>query len=272
MKRKELSVIILVIVFFIGLSLLLYPSISNYINKKSQSGIVDDYEKVLDELNEQDFAAYFEEAEEYNRRLSELENQFRDYDKLEGYADILNVSGSGVIGYITIDKIKVEMPIYHTVSSEVLNRAAGHMEGSSLPIGGSSTHSVLSAHRGLPSARLFTDLDLLEKGDMFTITILDRLFTYRVDQIRIVEPNDAKDLFIQADKDYCTLLTCTPYGINTQRLLVRGERCENIAEKPALYIANDAYRISPTIVTPAVAAPMLLVLLVILLVKYRKKK
>ena len=176
------------------------------------------------------------------------------------------------MGYIDIDAIGVELPIYHGTDAAVLNVAVGHLEGSSLPVGGAGTHCVLSAHRGLPSARLFTDLDKLKLGDTFKITVLNRLITYEVDQILIVNPDAVDALAIEEGADYCTLLTCTPYGINTQRLLVRGRRIENAAEKPAIHVPADMVQIDPLVVTPAVAAPMLLALLVVLLVKYRNRR
>lgn len=175
------------------------------------------------------------------------------------------------MGYIDIDAIGVELPIYHGTDAAVLNVAVGHLEGSSLPVGGAGTHCVLSAHRGLPSARLFTDLDKLKLGDTFKITVLNRLITYEVDQILIANPDEVDALAIEEGADYCALLTCTPYGINTQRLLVRGRRVENAAEKPAVHVPADMVQIDPLVVTPAVAAPMLLALLVVLLVKYRKR-
>ncbi|MBO5913018.1 MAG: class C sortase, partial [Clostridia bacterium] len=177
---------------------------------------------------------------------------------------------SDMIGYLKIDRIGVELPIYHGTSDDVLNRGVGHLEGSSLPVGGENTHSIMSAHRGLPSANLFTDLDRMEIGDTFQIIVLDQVLTYQVDFIKVIEPTDVSNLQIIEGGDYCTLFTCTPYGINTHRLLVRGTRIETIKEKPVIYVSNEAFRIEPLLVTPAVAAPMLLVLLIHLLVKYRE--
>jgi sortase A len=188
------------------------------------------------------------------------------------YNSILDVNGDGMMGYITIEKIKVQLPIYHGTSDKVLNSAVGHLEGSSLPVGGESTHSVLSAHRGLPSAKLFTNLDKLEEGDIFTIRILDRTITYQVDQVLIVLPHETDSLNIVPGKDFCTLVTCTPYGINTHRMLVRGKRIENIEEDKVINVITEAYQIDPLLVTPAVAAPMLGILLIILLVKSNKGK
>ena len=193
-----------------------------------------------------------------------------DYPKVPGYYNTLRITDSDMIGYLKIDRIGVELPIYHGTSDDVLNRGVGHLEGSSLPVGGENTHSVMSAHRGLPSSKLFTDLDRVEKGDTFQIVILDQVLTYQVDFIKVIEPTDVSNLQIIEGGDYCTLFTCTPYGINTHRLLVRGVRIETIKEKPMLYVSNEAFRIEPLLVTPAVAAPMLLVLLIHLLVKYRE--
>ena len=183
------------------------------------------------------------------------------------YYDTLDINGDGMMGYITIEKIKVQLPVYHGTSDKVLNSAVGHVEGSSLPVGGKSTHAVLSAHRGLPSAKLFTNLDKLQIGDVFTIRILDRTITYQVDQILIVLPQETDNLNIVPGEDYCTLVTCTPYGINTHRMLVRGTRIENIEEDKVINVITEAYRIDPLLVTPAVAAPLLGILLIILLVR-----
>ncbi len=215
-------------------------------------------------MTEKDYSAYFDQADAYNEALAALSFLLADYEQLAenadltAYADLLDVGGTGVMGYIDIDAIGVELPIYHGTEAAVLNVAVGHLEGSSLPVGGAGTHCVLSAHRGLPSARLFTDLDRLKLGDTFRITVLNRLITYEVDQILIVNPDEVDALAIEAGADYCTLLTCTPYGINTQRLLVRGRRIENATEKPAIHVPADMVQIDPLVVTPAVAALMLL--------------
>ena len=199
-----------------------------------------------------------------------MEFPLGNYEKVPGYYDTLKVGDTDIIGYLKIEKIGVELPIYHGTSNEVLNSGVGHLEGSSLPVGGESTHSVMSAHRGLRSAKLFTDLDHLEIGDTFKITVLDQVLTYQVDQVKTVTPKEFEDLQIVEGKDYCTLFTCTPYGINTHRLLVRGISIETITEKPMLYVSNEAFRIEPLLVTPAVAAPMSLVFLIHLMVKYRE--
>ena len=259
--QNRKSTIILLVSFLIGLSVLLYPSISSYWNSKTQSQVIVDYEAMLARIEEEDCTPYFEAAEEYNRQLHKLAAPFLEYEQLEGYWEILDVSGTGMMGYITIPKISQELPVYHGTGESVLAFAVGHFQGTSLPVGGESTHNVVSAHRGLPSAVLFTHLDRMEIGDTFTFTILDRTFTYEVDQIRIVEPYDTSLIQIEEGKDYCTLLTCTPYGINTQRLLVRGHQVD-VTQKRNIYIANEAYRVDPLIVMPIVALPIILVLLV----------
>ena len=268
--RAHKTVILLTLGFLIGISVLLYPAFSNYWNSKTQSRAIVDYESVLEYLEPEDYSAIFQAAYDYNEALYGVEFPLMNYDKVPGYYDTLKVEGTSIIGYVKIDKIGVELPVHHGTSEQVLNRGVGHLEGSSLPVGGESTHSVMSAHRGLPSAKLFTDLDRLEMGDTFQITVLDQVLTYQVDQVKVITPREIEDLQIVEGKDYCTLFTCTPYGINTHRLLVRGIRIETITEKPVIYVANEAFRIEPLLVTPAVAAPMVLAFLIHLMVKYRE--
>jgi sortase A len=271
MKRRK-GTIILLVSFFIGLSVLLYPSISSYWNSKTQSKLIYDYETMLAQYRPEDYTALFEQADDYNEKLLTLENPLLEKSELEDlYYTTLNVSGTGMIGYITVPKISQELPLYHGTSDSVLAFAAGHFEGTSLPVGGKSTHSVVSAHRGLPTAVLFTHLDRMEIGDTFYFTILDRTVTYGVDQIRIVEPDDASLIRIVDGKDYCTLLTCTPYGINTQRLLVRGHQID-ASQTRNIYIANEAYRIEPVIVMPIVALPIIFILLVYVMFAPVKKE
>ena len=274
MKSRKIF-LILTIGFLIGVCVLLYPAISDFWNSKTQTRAIVDYESVLENLTPEDYSAIWAQADDYNRRLFEQRDPLVHYDQVDGYFEALNVLGNSMIGYVKIDRIGVELPVYHGTSAEVLNVGVGHLQGSSLPVGGENTHSVMSAHRGLPSAKLFTDLDRLEKGDTFQIIVLDRVLTYRVDQIKIIEPSEFDDLLIVEGQDHCTLFTCTPYGINTHRLLVRGIRIETIKEKPQIYVSNEAFRIEPLLVTPAVAAPMVFVFLIHLMVKYRtppKKK
>lgn len=263
--KKNNKTIIMILFFFVGLLVLLYPAISDFYNQKHQTKVIVDYESLIEKYTTKDYTQLFEEADKYNKELASLKYPYIYYKELKNYNDILNVNNNGMIGYISIDKIKVELPIYHGTSEQVLSIAVGHLEGSSLPVGGMGNHSVLSAHRGLPSSKLFTDLDKLEIGDTFTVTILDRLITYEIDQIEIVEPNDIKKLEIYPDKDYITLMTCTPYGINTHRLLVRGTRIENIKEKS--YITTEAFQVSNLIVTPLVALPIILILLLMIIFK-----
>ena len=268
--NRRLTAILLTLGFLVGVCILLYPAFSDYWNSKTQSHAITNYESVLENLKPEDYTAIFEQAHAYNRALYETDFPLLNYSKVPGYYDALRLVENEMIGYIKIDRIGVELPIYHGTSSEVLNKGVGHLEGSSLPVGGENTHCVMSAHRGLPSAKLFTDLDRLEKGDTFQIIVLDRVLTYQVDFIKVIEPTNISDLQIIEGGDYCTLFTCTPYGINTHRLLVRGVRIETIKEKPVIYVSNEAFQLEPLLVTPAVAAPMLLVLLIHLLVKYRE--
>ena len=254
---------------FVGVCGLLYPSVSQYWNSKTQTRAVANYEEILQSLQPKDYEELLLRAEEYNIALNQLDAPLWDYTKLNGYNDILNVGGKGVMGYITISKLGVELPLYHGISAEVLNVACGHIEGTSLPVGGESTHCVLSAHRGLPHAKLFTELDKMEIGDTFQITTLNRVLTYQVDQIKVVRPDEIEDIKIVEGEDMCTLLTCTPYAINSHRLLVRGTRIENAV--PVLYVTSNAYRIDSLVATPAVAAPILLILLIFLMIKYRDK-
>ena len=272
--KKNRSTIILILIFLVGLSVMLYPTVSDYINQKNQSRAVASYSEEVENLSDVDYQAYFDAADDYNRRLAETPDAFYRPEEVSGYTDTLDVSGTGIMGYITISKIGVELPVYHGTSDGVLQVAAGHLEGSSLPVGGAGTHAVISAHRGLPSAKLFTNLDELEVGDTFTITVLDRVLTYEVDQISIVLPTETDSLKVVDGKDYVTLMTCTPYGINTHRLLVRGKRIENAENQKHIRVTADALRIEPIIVAPALAVPMLLVVLVVMLAvpHLRKRK
>lgn len=270
-KSGNASTIILVAMFFVGLCVLLYPTISDFWNEKRQSQAIVNYDDLVVDLTPEDYSEYFSEADSYNKKIRNMSFPFLNHKSIaEEYYSTLDVNGDGMMGYITIEKIKVQLPIYHGTSDKVLNSAVGHVEGSSLPIGGKSTHAVLSAHRGLPSAKLFTNLDKLETGDIFTIRILDRTITYQVDQILIVLPHETQALNIVAGEDYCTLVTCTPYGINTHRMLVRGTRIENIEPDRVINVITEAYKIDPLLVTPAVAAPMLGLLLIALIVRSRK--
>ena len=268
--RKHKTAIFLTLGFLVGICILLYPAFSDYWNSKTQSRAITNYESVLENMKPEDYTAVFDQAHAYNKALYETKYPLMDYKDVPGYFEALSLTDNDMIGYLKIERISVELPIYHGTSDEVLNKGVGHLQGSSLPVGGENTHCVMSAHRGLPSSKLFTDLDRMEIGDTFQIIILDQILTYQVDFIKVIEPTDVSNLEIIDGGDYCTLFTCTPYGINTHRLLVRGVRIETIKEKPVLYVSNEAFRIEPLMVTPAVAAPMLLVLLIHLLVKYRE--
>ena len=271
--RKNLSTVILILVFLTGLSLLLYPSISDYWNSFHQSRAIATYAESVAELDSDKYDRLWAEAQSYNRSILTRANSFSMSPEEEArYEQLLDVGDNGIMGYIEIPSIKCSLPIYHGTDEGVLQIAVGHITWSSLPVGGESTHCVISGHRGLPSAKLFTNLDKLTEGDIFMIRVLDEVLTYEVDQILIVEPDDVEALKIEEGKDYCTLVTCTPYGINTHRLLVRGHRIENLDDGTSIRITADAMQIDPVLVAPAVAAPILLLLLVWLLVKYRKRK
>lgn len=270
--RKNLSTIILILIFLVGLSVMLYPSVSDAVNRKHQSRAVAGYAEEVEQLSDADYQTYFDAADAYNRQLNTTPNSFYKPDLVSGYAQTLDISGTGIMGYITIPKVSIELPIYHGTDEGVLQVAAGHLEGSSLPVGGAGTHAVISAHRGLPSAKLFTNLDELEVGDRFTITVLNRVLTYEVDQISIVLPTEIDQLLPTEGMDYVTLMTCTPYGINTHRLLVRGKRVETTESQKHIRVAADAFRIEPIIVAPILAIPMLLAALVGVLVAPHLRK
>ena len=270
--KKNRSTIILILIFLVGLSVMLYPTVSDYVNQRHQSRALASYDETVNEMSDADYTAYFEAADAYNQRLAATPNSFFTPEQVSGYDETLDVSGTGIMGYITIPRIGVELPIYHGTSDGVLQVAAGHLEGSSLPVGGAGTHAVISAHRGLPSAKLFTNLDELEAGDTFTITVLDRVLNYEVDRISIVLPTETDLLQPVEGQDYVTLMTCTPYGINTHRLLVRGRRVETPDQYKHLRVTAEALKIEPIIVAPIMALPMLLILLIGMLISTRKPK
>lgn len=255
----------LVIILILGVLIVLYPTVSNYYNSFHSSRAIASYAESVADMDNEAYEALWQEAVEYNRSLVGRDNPFyMSEQEMETYRSVLDVSGTGVMGYIDIPKIDCELPIYHTTEESVLQIAVGHLEGTSLPVGGESSHCVLSGHRGLPSAKLFTHLDRLEEGDVFLMQILDETLTYEVDQIRIVLPDEVDDLYIEEGQDLCTLVTCTPYGINSHRLLVRGHRIANPLAL-TIRVTADALRIEPLLVAPVAAVPMLLVLLLWLL-------
>lgn len=273
--KKKLGNILLVLILAVGAAIMLYPTFSDYWNSYHQSRAIAGYSDAVSNLNAEEYERIWQEAVAYNQNMSGRSGLvLLTNSEMEEYERQLNVGGNGVMGYIEIAKINVSLPIYHGTSEAVLQVATGHIESSSLPVGGASTHCIISGHRGLPSAKLFTDLDQMSEGDIFQLKILNETLTYEVDQIRIVLPSELDELGIVRDQDYCTLVTCTPYGINSHRLLIRGKRIAN--PQAAAHVTADAVQIDPVLVAPAAAAPMLLALTVWLIVnpgaKKKKKK
>jgi sortase A len=275
MKKQTIShiyTLVLVIIFFVGLALLLYPSVSDYWNGLHQSKAIADYNEIVAKMDSDEYNRVLSAAVEYNSKLPIGSSKFTLNDEeRQIYNSMLNISPDGTMGYIEIPSINCTLPIYHGTSNSVLEVGVGHLEGSSLPVGGESTHCVLSGHRGLPSAKLFSNLDKLVEGDIFMIRTLDEVLTYQVDQILIVLPDDIDALAIEKGKDYCTLVTCTPYGVNTHRLLVRGHRIPNLSESEQMRITGDAMQIEPMIAAPFAAIPIVVVIWLWFMVTTRKK-
>ncbi len=271
--KSRAGSILLVLVAIVGLSLLLYPSLSNYWNSIYSTHSISVYSERVTALTEKEYTDIWEAAWSYNNgiRYGSQEHILKDSDRLS-YEKLLNISGDGVMGYMEIPSIKVTLPISHGTSDEILEKGVGHVDWSSLPVGGKSTHCVLSSHRGLPSAKLFTDLDKLELGDTFMLCILDEVLTYKVDQILIVKPEETEALSITEGEDYCTLVTCTPYGINTHRLLVRGHRIDNEDDAATVHVTSEGVVIEPLLIAPLVAIPMLIIVFIIILALDRKNK
>ena len=262
MKKSRLSTVLLILVLLLGLSLVLYPSFSDYWNSLHQSRAIATYAEEVADLDVNQYQHIWDEAIAYNQTLLKRPNEFLlPETMMEQYLRQLDPSDKGIMGYIEIPMIGVMLPIHHTVSESVLQTAIGHIEWSSLPTGGESTHCVLSGHRGLPSAKLFSDLDKVQKGDLFSLRVLDELLTYEVDQILIVEPHETNALLVEEGKDLVTLVTCTPYGVNSHRLLIRGHRVANPEEAVELRVVSDAVQVEPLIVAPFVAVPLLLLVL-----------
>jgi sortase A len=271
-KNGWVSTVILLVILLAGVGVMLYPTISDWWNSVHQSRAIAVYNTFVEQTDNETIEAMLQSAREYNQRLPMKSDRFRMSDEeIEEYESLLDLSGTGVMGYIQIPRIGVNLPVYHGTDEEVLQIAIGHIEGSSLPVGGETTHAVLSGHRGLPSAKLFTDLDKMEEGDIFTLTVLNQILTYQVDQISVVLPSDVSELSIVPGMDYCTLVTCTPYGINTHRLLVRGHRIENIESDEAL-ILPEAILIPAYIVVSAVGIPLLFLFLAGMLLCYRRRR
>lgn len=264
--KKHLSTILLVLVLIVGVAIMLYPTASDYWNSFHQSRAIASYAESVSNIDTEEYERLWLDAGAYNQELVGRANPFAvSEEDWPEYEALLNIGGMGIMGYIEIPKINCSLPIYHGTSESVLQIAVGHIQGSSLPVGGESTHTVLSGHRGLPSARLFTDLDKLYEGDKILLRVLDETLTYEVDQIRVVLPDEMEELAISPGRDFCTLVTCTPYGVNTHRLLVRGSRVENSAEAVTIFVTADAVRIDPILVAPVAAVPMLIVVLAFLL-------
>ena len=264
--KNKLTTFLLFLVFLAGLSLLLYPTVSDYWNSFTQSRAIASYAEEVANIDEEKYMEIWDAAAKYNTSLLDRHNSYLlSEEQKNEYEELLNLAGNGVMGYVEIPSIGCSLPIYHGTAESVLQIAVGHLEWTSLPVGGLSTHCVISGHRGLPSAKLFTDLDELAEGDIFMLRVLNEILTYEVDKISIVEPDETEKLLIEADKDYCTMVTCTPYGINTHRLLVRGHRIANIEESKVIRVTADAIQIDPMIVAPIALIPILILFMFILL-------
>lgn len=272
-NKNRITTVLLALVFLAGLSLLLYPTVSDYWNSFHASRAVAAYAQEVADLNGAEYDALLEAARDYNARVPERSNTFAltEAEQAE-YQSLLNMDGTGIMGYIEIPNIKLSLPVYHGTEESVLQIAVGHLDWSALPVGGEGTHCVLSGHRGLPSAKLFTNLDQLREGDTFTLRVLDEVLCYEVDQIRIVEPQDTAALLPEPGQDLCTLVTCTPYGVNTHRLLVRGHRIEAPDSADAIRVTSDAMQIEPILVAPAVGVPLVLLAVAILLLSDRRHR
>lgn len=270
--KNNASTVLLILILIIGLSLLLYPTFADWWNSSRSSQAIATYSEDVANLEQEVYDTIWNSAQDYNRTLLDRSNSYVLTEEMKAeYHHLLNLSGTGIMGYIEIPSLKVTLPVYHGTEENVLQVAVGHLEWTSLPVGGSSTHCVVSGHRGLPSARLFTDLDQMAEGDVFMFRILDEVLTYEVDQILIVEPHQTDALLIREGEDLCTLVTCTPYGVNSHRLLVRGHRIENLEEARVVRVTADAIQIEPLMVAPVLAAPILLMLLILILIPKPKK-
>ena len=272
MAKRRLTTAALILIFLLGLALLLYPSLSNWYNTRYASRVISTYQDNVSELDEQSYAQILLSAKEYNDANQSFGEFTLSPEQEADYLAQLDISGTGIMGYLEIPKLNVSLPIYHGSSEGVLQVAIGHLEWSDLPVGGSDTHCVLTGHRGLPNARLFTDLPDMELGDVFYIQVLDEVLTYEVDQILTVLPNEVEEIMPEEGQDYCTLLTCTPYGINTHRLLVRGHRVANEEAARTITVTADAVRVESLVIAPFIALPILLVLLLIVLFDGRRRK
>lgn len=279
-KKNRGTTVILIIIFFAGLSLLLYPTFANFINQMHSSKAIAEYSDLVEKMSREERERMFHEAEAYNQALASGPVNYKLDDSQKAvYESLLNVDGSGMMGIIEIPSISVTLPVYHGTEDNTLQVAVGHLDWTSLPVGGLSSHCALSGHRGLPSAKLFTDLDKVTVGDEFMLRVLDEVLTYEVDQIVIVLPQNTSELQIVPGEDYCTLVTCTPYGINSHRLLVRGHRIETKEVNNAIRVTADAMQVEPLIIAAVIAVPLLILLLIVVLgrpnstkKKHRRKK
>lgn len=275
MKRKHISTIFIILIFLVGLGFISYPTVSNLWNQAHQSRAIATYSKQVEKLDDSENKKMLKAARKYNKSLLKKSDHWKLSKKdKKKYESLLDVSGTGIMGYIEVPKIDCSLPIYHGTDEGTLQIAIGHLEGSSLPVGGKSTHCVLSGHRGLPSARLFTDLDQMEEGDIFILNILGRKLAYEVDQIRVVLPEEMSDLEIEEGKDLCTLVTCTPYGINTHRLLVRGHRTEYVEKK----VAEEKKEVQTKktdirlMIAGGAGVLILLIIIIVIVIKRRRKR
>ena len=272
MKKEHISTIIIALIFLAGLGFLLYPTVSNLWNRAHQSRAIATYTKQVEKLDDSQNKEMLKAARKYNKSLLKKSDHWKLSKKdKKKYESLLDVSGTGIMGYIEVPKIDCSLPIYHGTDEGALQIAIGHLEGSSLPVGGKSTHCVLSGHRGLPSARLFTDLDQMEEGDVFVLNVLGRKLAYEVEQIKVVLPDEMSDLEIVQGKDLCTLVTCTPYGINTHRLLVRGHRTKYI-EETVVRVQKEAEKKETGIWLLAGGGAVFLIIIIIVVVKRRRKR
>lgn len=269
-KKIDKMTIILLTVLVFGLCLIGYPSFADAWNRYHSYHAINSYTERLENIEDSELTAMREAAQEYNSRLSERSASYNlTEEEMQEYRSLLDVDGKGMMGYVYIPKIRVTLPVYHTVDDSVIQTAIGHIPGTSLPVGGDSTHCVISGHRGLPSAKLFTDINLLKEGDTFMLQVLDETLTYEVDQIHTVLPEDVKDLNIEEGKDYCTMVTCTPYGVNTHRLLVRGHRVETTE---AIHVSADAVQMDQKYMAFAIGGVILFVLLMIMFIRKWKNR
>lgn len=273
-RKSRILSLLLILALLAGLSLLLYPTAADWWNSMHQSRAIASYVESVVELDETQYESVWQAAVEYNAGIPDEDTRFLpDEEEKALYETLLNVGGDGIMGYVEIPGIDVELPIYHGTNEEILQTAVGHIEGSSLPVGGEGTHSVISGHRGLPSARLFTDLDQLEPGDTFMLHVLNETLTYEVDEINTVLPDDISHLGLEDGEDLCTLVTCTPYGVNSHRLLVRGHRVENAPEPivDVVQIIADATRIPQALVALIIALPVLTAVALLLRALFRRR-